>query len=172
MALPASGQIDFGQIQTEFGGSNPISMNEYGDKIGLTVGTTSAHDMADFYGLSNTWTVTEGSELIGTVVSNYGYNSQGTGTFGSISPTTWSSANILQLFTLTTVIKGSSSYSLKVTFSGNQSTSFFSSISIGGVSHAMSTFTRNYASPNTYFSKGLTSSQVMDGSGTTTVIFT
>jgi len=30
MALPASGQIDFGQIQTEFGGSNPISMNEYG----------------------------------------------------------------------------------------------------------------------------------------------
>jgi len=52
MALPASGQIDFGQIQTEFGGSNPISMNEYGDKIGLTVGTTSTHDIADFYGLS------------------------------------------------------------------------------------------------------------------------
>lgn len=52
MALPASGQIDFGQIQTEFGGSNPIAMNEYGDKIGLTVGTTSAHDIADFYGLS------------------------------------------------------------------------------------------------------------------------
>ena len=52
MALPTSGQIDFGQIQTEFGGSNPISMNEYGDKIGLTVGTTSTHDIADFYGLS------------------------------------------------------------------------------------------------------------------------
>lgn len=53
MALPAVGNpIDFGQIQTEFGGSNPISMNEYGDKIGLTVGTTSTHDIADFYGLS------------------------------------------------------------------------------------------------------------------------
>jgi len=53
MALPAAGNpIDFGQIQTEFGGSNPIAMNEYGDKIGLTVGTTSAHDIADFYGLS------------------------------------------------------------------------------------------------------------------------
>lgn len=52
MTLPASGAIDFGQIQTEFGGSNPIAMNEYGDKIGLTVGTTSAHDIADFYGLS------------------------------------------------------------------------------------------------------------------------
>lgn len=29
MVLPASGQITFNQIQTEFGGSNPISMNEY-----------------------------------------------------------------------------------------------------------------------------------------------
>ena len=53
MALPASGQIDFGQIQTEFGGSNPIAMNEYGDKIGLTVNTTSVHNIAQFYGLSN-----------------------------------------------------------------------------------------------------------------------
>lgn len=53
MALPASGIIDFGQIQTEFGGSNPIAMNEYGDKIGLTVNTTSGHNIAQFYGLSN-----------------------------------------------------------------------------------------------------------------------
>ena len=52
MTLPASRAIDFGQIQTECGGSNPIAMNEYGDKIGLTVCTTSAHDIADFYGLS------------------------------------------------------------------------------------------------------------------------
>ena len=68
MALPASGQIDFGQIQTEFGGSNPIAMNEYGDKIGLTVGTTSAHDIADFYGLSNINTSF-------TVKSGYGHDS-------------------------------------------------------------------------------------------------
>ena len=54
MALPAAGNpIDFGQIQTEFGGSNPIAMNEYGDKIGLTVNTTSSHNIAQFYGLSN-----------------------------------------------------------------------------------------------------------------------
>ena len=61
MALPASGQIDFGQIQTEFGGSNPISMNEYGDKIGLTVGTTSTHDIADFHGLSAMSSISLGS---------------------------------------------------------------------------------------------------------------
>ena len=64
MALPASGQIDFGQIQTEFGGSNPISMNEYGDKIGLTVGTTSIHDIADFYGLSAMSSISLGSSNI------------------------------------------------------------------------------------------------------------
>ena len=29
MVLQASGQIDFGQIQTEFGGSNPIGLDEY-----------------------------------------------------------------------------------------------------------------------------------------------
>lgn len=29
MALPASGQLSFSQIQTEFGGSNPISLSEY-----------------------------------------------------------------------------------------------------------------------------------------------
>ena len=53
MVLPSSGSsISFDQIQTEFGGSNPISMNEYGDKIGLTVGTTSTHSINSFFGLS------------------------------------------------------------------------------------------------------------------------
>ena len=53
MVLPSLGNsISFQQIQTEFGGSNPISMNEYGDKIGLTVGTTSTHSINSFYGLS------------------------------------------------------------------------------------------------------------------------
>ena len=48
----AGSQKDFGQLQTEFGGSNPIAMNEYGDKISLTVGTTSAHNFDQFSGLS------------------------------------------------------------------------------------------------------------------------
>ena len=29
MTMPASGAINFGQLQTEFGGSNPIGLNEY-----------------------------------------------------------------------------------------------------------------------------------------------
>ncbi len=55
MALPASGQIDFGQIQTEFGGSNPIAMNEYSDRLGLgyVINYTGSHNIGMFYGLSN-----------------------------------------------------------------------------------------------------------------------
>tara|TARA_Y200000002_G_scaffold377366_1_gene382843 strand:- start:829 stop:1446 length:618 start_codon:yes stop_codon:yes gene_type:complete len=55
MALPASGQIDFGQIQTEFGGSNPIAMNEYSDRLGLgyVLNYTGSHNIGMFYGLSN-----------------------------------------------------------------------------------------------------------------------
>ena len=180
MALQTSGAISLNQIHIEAGGSSGTSVTINDADIrglnaasGYTIPTGSGTtiDFGDFYGASSSHTVTEGSASSGGT-SQYGYNNQGSGTFGSISPTTWSSANILQLFTLTIVVKGSTSYSLMLTFSGNQSTSFFSSVSIGGVSHAMSTFTRNYASPNTYFSKALTSSQVMDGSGTTTVIFT
>ena len=55
MALPASGTIDFGQIQTEFGGSNPIAMNEYSDRLGLgyVINYTGSHNIGMFYGLSN-----------------------------------------------------------------------------------------------------------------------
>jgi hypothetical protein len=41
--IPASGAVDFGQIQTEFGGSNPISLNEYySGSIGVLGGAVPA----------------------------------------------------------------------------------------------------------------------------------
>ena len=43
MALQTSGVIDFGQLQSEFGGSNPIGINEYyrgGANVPTTVGTS------------------------------------------------------------------------------------------------------------------------------------
>ena len=79
MAISATGQTkSFLDLQNEFGGSNPISMNEYGDKIGLTVGTTSTHDLDDFAGLSNIlWSV-------GLAQGNFtatGYEAQGFSTY-------------------------------------------------------------------------------------------
>jgi len=56
MALPSSGTISLNDIQTEFGGTNPISMSEYyrgGSFVtdnNTSVPTSGTIDMGDFYG--------------------------------------------------------------------------------------------------------------------------
>jgi hypothetical protein len=51
MALQTTGAISFSDMQTEFGGSNPISMTEYYGKSTLpSSGTISA---SDFYGTAD-----------------------------------------------------------------------------------------------------------------------
>lgn len=59
MALPSSGAISFSQIQTEFGGTNPISLSEYYNTTsGLGLGISSQYSipasgaiaMSNFYG--------------------------------------------------------------------------------------------------------------------------
>jgi hypothetical protein len=56
MALPGSGALSFSQIQTEFTGSNPISLSEYYRTNGLVtpnntgVPTSGAISVANFYG--------------------------------------------------------------------------------------------------------------------------
>ncbi len=55
MALPSSGQLSLDDIQTEFGGSNPIGLSEY---YGVASGVPSSGtiDISDFYGTSATAT--------------------------------------------------------------------------------------------------------------------
>ena len=48
MTLPSSGAISFANLQTEFGGSHPITMGEYSAYRASGSGNTI--DMADFYG--------------------------------------------------------------------------------------------------------------------------
>jgi hypothetical protein len=50
MALQSSGAISLGNIQTEFGGSNPIGLNEYQSTVGQSSGNNIS--ISDFYGLS------------------------------------------------------------------------------------------------------------------------
>jgi len=76
MALPTSGVLDLSDIQTEFGGSNPISLSEYyagGSYVPSgTSGTNGAVPtsgeiaVSDFYGTQSgiTITVTEGTDNI------------------------------------------------------------------------------------------------------------
>ena len=82
MALQSSGTITIAQIQTEFGGSNPASLNEY-YRGGANVPDTSTNsgiptsgtiDMADFYGGASF-----AADLVGRVTngSNSGSNKQG-----------------------------------------------------------------------------------------------
>ena len=172
MALVTSGAISIGGTTTNRSINLEISRSATAtSSLGETdlrtlAGVSSgAISMSDFYGASSAWIITEGSS--GTT---YGH----TASIGSISPTTYSSSTIESIATSSITIKGSTTYVLVVTFSGNQSTSFFSSVSIGGIANAQSTFTRSYSSTedSTIFSKNINSNQMMDGSGTTTVLFT
>jgi hypothetical protein len=172
MALVTSGAISIGGTTTNRSINLEISRSATAtSSLGETdlrtlAGVSSgAISMSDFYGASSAWIITEGSE--GTT---YGH----TASIGSISPTTYNSSTIKSIATSSITIKGSTTYLLVCTFSGNQSTSFFSSISIGGIANAQSTFSRVYSSEfdHTIFSKNINSNQMMDGSGTTTVLFT
>lgn len=102
MALPSSGQISLSDIQTEFGGSNPIALSEYYGQ-GNAPSSGEIQLAADFYGTSSSLhssTVTTGSRTIKAGVTEHGYSdagsNSGTGSdsFGSITNTTISGTSI------------------------------------------------------------------------------
>ena len=80
MALQSSGAISLANIQTEFGGSNPIGLNEYYDAAdGIPASGTIS--LEDFYGTSAfTATVATGGSI--TTVGDYKVHTfTGSGTF-------------------------------------------------------------------------------------------
>lgn len=111
MALPTSGPLTFSNVQTEFGGANPISLNEYyagGAYVPAgtsgtygAVPTSGAISIRNFYGTSDaldTQTVTVGTYSIKGVVY-YGYlSSTSTGSIvdGTFNPL--SGATILNFY--------------------------------------------------------------------------
>ena len=64
MALPTSGTINLSDLQTQFGGSNPVSMSEYyrggsnvaNNAINTNIPTSGTLDLTDFYGTAGTQT--------------------------------------------------------------------------------------------------------------------
>lgn len=102
MALQSSGTITLAQIQTEFGGSNPISLSEYyrgGSLVPDTatnsgIPTSGAIALNDFYGAaagSNDLTIT-----IGNSGSVYGYID---GTYGSVDNDTLTNSETIERIT-------------------------------------------------------------------------
>jgi len=115
MALPISGAISFTDIQTEFGGTNPIGLNEYYRGGGLvpntpantSIPTTGAISLSDFYGGSvltiSTHTVTIGTYTSGTKgIPSYGYDdgtiTSGIPTYGSLDDYTYGSITIRGIY--------------------------------------------------------------------------
>ena len=75
MAIQSSGAISLSDLQTEFGGSNPISLSEYYQNASPDLvtenntnvpNTGNSIDLSDFYGATLAQTVTY--EIIGGVV--------------------------------------------------------------------------------------------------------
>ena len=120
MTLQTSGPISLDDIQTEFGGVNPISLNEY-YAAAAGIPASGAISLQDFYGATAAYTLVCGSN--GTV---FGFS---TGlSIGSISPTTYSGATISQVAQTEIPTKGGTVYNFAISMSGNRATSFFASV--------------------------------------------
>lgn len=166
MAMPGSGAISFSQLQTEFGGANPISLSEYYNGGAYVsngaVPSSGAISMNQFYGLAAGWTVTEGGTAL-----NAGFDS---GVFGSIAgATSINGAAITAVIQNEGEVKGLPIYTFSVTVAGNRVATWFTSFTITGFGTLnTSEATRSYdAGPNeTTWSWLATHVTALDGSGT------
>jgi|LWDU01.1.fsa_nt_gi hypothetical protein len=100
MTLQTSGAISLANIQTEFGGSNPISLSEYYGKGGVT--GSGQISIGNFYGTSNyttlVFTVTEGIDPYAAVWVGFSNDDDSYNHLhGSCSPTTQSGVKPFRL---------------------------------------------------------------------------
>lgn len=173
MALQTSGAISLNQIQSEWGGSNPISLSEYylgslptGRTNYGTIPSSGAIDMADFYGTnaaSANWTSTI---TIGTftVLKNtiYGYTQ---GVYGSLSDTTINTWGNRTIYSLTW--NGTHTL-LQVT--GNQPNSGWTRIKIHNTNFYRSSATYSYSTYSNW-QWAATTNPFAATSGTRTITF-
>lgn len=122
MALQTSGPISLLDIQNEFGGSNPIGINEYyGVASGIpTSGTIS---IGQFYGKSAGWFLTVGQSP--TNPNYYGYFQ---GSYGSITRTDLNGATFRQILYSRVPFKNGYIRSLSIVLIGIYSQTFFSTV--------------------------------------------
>lgn len=125
MPLPASGAITMAQIQTEFGGANPISLSEYYG-ASYTLPASGAISFNQFYGLRGQFIITEGT----LNADNKGYSS---GSYGSIAGiTTCNGKTITGIAQGRSLIKGSYIYIFSVAVSGSPTETHWTSLYIYG----------------------------------------
>ena len=158
MALQSSGAISLGNIQTEFGGSNPIGLNEYQSTVGQSSG--NAISISDFYGLSAL--IHSSTVVTGYQASQYfsvsGYNG---GSFGSMSDDTISSFNGKTDVTIVRCVRTGSAGSEKLTLILNKNNETISNAGFTSIKIYMNqssagtvTITRNRADATYSFASG------------------
>lgn len=141
MALQSSGAISLANIQTEFGGSNPISLSEYyGAASGIPA--SGAISISQFYGASallDTQTVNVGYQAPSQYTpSIYGYDNL-ISTVGSVSDGT---SNVYSGGVIRSIAYISGTV-VRFMVDGNRANSGWTTMTING-------YTYNRASANTY----------------------
>lgn len=195
MALQTSGAITLSDIQTEFGGSNPISLSEYyAGGLYVPSGTSGTNGavptsgeiaVSDFYGTQSgiTITVTEGS-FANAVHTGYGFHTNGAlvninyaTNYGSVSPTTYEGATIKAIVRLVAKNDNNPPPGFYVVLSGNRPQNFFTSIDVQGYGTLLSSnatyayLTGNPAGARTRWGWTGVQPSGWDGTGTSTVLF-
>lgn len=170
MTLQTSGAISLNQIHVEAGGSSgtTASMNDSDIRGLISKGSGATMSFSEWYGASasTSYTLGQGNNGSGTV----GFLS---GSYGSLSPTTFGGATIRSIGVLTIAVKGgSTSYTLIVTINGSRSRNFFTSIQNSGFG-TQQTSAAGHSSSSSYsqwsWSLGSNPSG-WDGSGNLTVV--
>lgn len=99
MALQSSGAISLNDIQTTFGGTDPISLSEYNrggglvanHGINLNIPTTDLNlQVSDFYGAGKNYktTITSGTAFPSDTITDTGFRSYAVGSNGAIGSVT------------------------------------------------------------------------------------
>lgn len=170
MTLQTSGAISLNQIHVEAGGSSGTTagMNDSDIRGLIGKGSGATMSFSEWYGASasTSYTLGQGNNGSGTV----GFAS---GSYGSLSPTTFGGATIRSIGVLTIAVKGgSTSYTLIVTINGSRSRNFFTSIQNSGFG-TQQTSAAGHSSSSSYsswsWSLGSNPSG-WDGSGNLTVV--
>lgn len=164
MTLPSSGLISLNQIHVEAGGPSGglCALNDSDIRGLINKGSGVTMGFNEWHGASNSsFVIDEGNS--GT---NYGYSISPA--FGSMSGANyWRGAQVYGVSTFYLSIKGTVSRFLYVRIQGNRASNWFTSIQVGAFTHYYYQFTRSY-SGSTLWSKPISASQMMDGSGNTT----
>jgi len=170
MPLQTSGAISLNQIHVEAGGTSgtTASLNDSDIRALIGKGSGASMSFSEWYGASasTSYTLGQGSNGSGTV----GFAS---GSYGSLSPTTFDGVTVRSIGVLTVVIKGgSTSYTFIVTLNGSRSQNFFTSVQNTGIG-TLQTSAASHSSSSSFsswsWSLGSNPSG-WDGSGNLTVV--